>query len=347
MTNNPAHPVRALVIGGGQAGLATSFYLRRRGVEHIVLDDQDRPGGAWLHTWNSLRLFSPAAFSSLPGWPMPPTAGEGYPHAEHVVDYLARYEQRYNIPVRRGERVTAVEAEDADYRVTTSRGTWRAAAVFNATGSWSRPFVPTYPGAEEFGGAQQHSARYRSPEPYAGQRVVVVGGGNSGAQIAADLASRAHVTWCTLHPPRFLPDHVDGRELFRVATLRARGHGEGVGGLGDIVAVPPVRATRDAGRLRRSPMFERFTTDGVVWFRRHHPTGRHGHLVHRLPARARSPRTARAAPHQRRPGHRRPDGGRRSSPCLRRLRRLVRPGLGHPDRRRPVGPTGRRPRLPP
>ncbi|GGK63091.1 ArsO family NAD(P)H-dependent flavin-containing monooxygenase [Ornithinimicrobium pekingense] len=265
MTDRSGRHVRALVVGGGQAGLATAFYLRRRGVEHVVLDDQARPGGAWLHTWDSLRLFSPAAYSSLPGWPMPPTASDDYPDAAHVVDYLTRYEQRYDIPVRRGERVTAVEHAQHGFTVTTSRGTWQAEAVLNATGTWSRPFVPTWPGAEAFGGDQVHSARYRSPERYAGQRVVVVGGGNSGAQLAADLAPHAHVTWCTLRPPRFLPDDVDGRELFRVATLRARGQGEGVGGLGDIVAVPPVRAARDAGQLRRTPMFERFTTGGVAW----------------------------------------------------------------------------------
>lgn len=265
MSDRTARSVAALVIGGGQAGLAAAFYLRRRGIDYVVLDEQDRPGGAWLHTWDSLRLFSPAAYSSLPGWRMPPTTGEGYPDAHHVVDYLARYEERYDVPVRRGERVTAVDRSGDGYRVLTAQGTWQAEAVFNATGTWSRPFVPTYPGAGTFAGDQLHSAQYRSPQEYTGHRVVVVGGGNSGAQIAADLAGHADVAWCTTHPPRFLPDEVDGRELFRVATLRARGQGEGVGGLGDIVAVPPVRAARQAGHLRRLPMFERFTKDGVVW----------------------------------------------------------------------------------
>lgn len=265
MTDHPACAVRALVVGGGQAGLATAFYLRRHGIEHVVLDDQDRPGGAWLHTWDSLRLFSPAAYSSLPGWRMPPTTGEGYPDAGHVIDYLTRYEERYDIPVRRGERVTAVDGHADGHRVRTSQGTWHAEVVLNATGTWSRPFVPTYPEAGTFAGVQMHSAQYRSPQHLAGRRVVVVGGGNSGAQVAADLAGHADVTWCTTQPPRFLPDEVDGRELFRVATLRARGQGEGVGGLGDIVAVPPVRAARDAGHLRRVPMFERFTTEGVAW----------------------------------------------------------------------------------
>lgn len=261
MTSPP--DVRAVVVGGGQAGLAASFYLRRSGVDHVVLDEQESPGGAWRHTWESLRLFSPAAYSSLPGWQMPTV--QGYPDAQHVIDYLSRYEARYDLPVRRGQKVDAIARQGAGYLVHTSGGTWAAEVVLNATGTWSRPYVPHYPGAANFAGRQVHSAQYHSPRPYAGQRVLVIGGGNSGAQIAADLTGHADVIWCTADAPRFLPDEVDGRELFRVATLRARGVGGGVGGLGDIVAVAPVRAARDAGLLRRTPMFERFTPEGVTW----------------------------------------------------------------------------------
>jgi putative flavoprotein involved in K+ transport len=114
---------------------------------------------------------------------------------------------------------------------------------------------------------------YRSPADLAGQRVVVVGGGNSGAQIAADLAldGDVTVTWVTRRPPRFLPDDVDGRVLFDVATARRRaldeGRGDtgGVASLGDIVAVPAVRAARDAGLLSVKPMFARLTTTGIQW----------------------------------------------------------------------------------
>lgn len=118
---NTLPQVRAVVIGGGQAGLAASFYLRRSGVDHVVLDEQEGPGGAWLHTWESLRLFSPAAYSSLPGWQMPTV--QGYPDAQHVVDYLARYEARYDLPVRRGEKVEAVTRQTSGYLVRTANGT--------------------------------------------------------------------------------------------------------------------------------------------------------------------------------------------------------------------------------
>lgn len=255
-----------LVVGGGQAGLAASFYLRRAGLEHVVLDGQDRPGGAWRHTWPSLRLFSPAAYSSLPGWPMPPTE-DGNPDAAHVVDYLTRYEQRYQVPVHRPVGVHRVRRDGSSFVTETSAGTWRSEAVVSATGTWSRPFVPHYPGRRQFRGEHVHSAHYAGPEGYAGRRVLVVGGANSGAQIAADLAPVAEVTWVTTHPPRYLPDDVDGRELFRVASARVRGEpgAAGVAGLGDIVVVPPVRTARDAGLLQARPVFQRFTPRGVVW----------------------------------------------------------------------------------
>lgn len=256
--------VSALVVGGGQAGLATSFYLRRAGVEHVVLDDQERPGGAWRHTWPSLRLFSPAAYSSLPGWQMP-SSGSQNPSAQHVIDYLTHYEERYDLPIRRNARVTSVHAQGGRHEVRTPDGAWTAEAVFSATGTWSRPFVPTVPGASRFLGRQLHSAHYDGPQAFADQQVLVVGGGNSGAQIAADLIDHAEVTWCTHGPPRFLPEDVDGRELFRVATRSIRTGTAGVSSLGDIVVVPSVRAARDSGQLRAEPTFTRLTAHGAQW----------------------------------------------------------------------------------
>ena len=88
----PDHAVA--VIGGGQAGLAVAYYLRRAGLNFHIFDAGDGPGGAWVHGWDSLRLFSPAAYSSLPGWPMPPAARDGYPTRDDVIDYLTRYEAR-------------------------------------------------------------------------------------------------------------------------------------------------------------------------------------------------------------------------------------------------------------
>lgn len=249
---------RVVVIGGGQAGLAAGYYLRRAGLDFVILDAQAQPGGAWLHGWDSLRLFSPARHSSLPGWPMPPFR-EGYPPAAHVVEYLTAYEKRYDVPIHRPVRARAVERVADGLRVDTDLGTWTAKAVISATGTWWRPFVPAVPGT--FTGRQLHTVEYRRPEEFSGQRVVVVGGGNSGAQIAADLAGHVDLTWATARPPRYLPDEIDGKALFDIATTRPGG----IGRLGDIVAVPPVRAARDEGLLVARPMFDRFDGHDVVW----------------------------------------------------------------------------------
>lgn len=254
--------VDVVVIGGGQAGLAAGFYLRRAGYEFAILDANTQPGGAWRHTWPSLRLFSPASYSSLPGWRMPASTN-GNPDAAHVIDYLTRYEQRYRLPVHRAVTVAAVHRDNERFRLQTDAGAMSARAIISATGTWSRPFWPSYPGQGDFRGSQIHSAHYDGPRVYRGRRVLVVGGANSGAQIAADLATECELTWCTNGPVRYLPDEVDGRELFRIATSALQGEGGGVGALGDVVAVPPVKQARDAGLLQPTPMFSSFTQRGV------------------------------------------------------------------------------------
>ncbi|MEU2117040.1 ArsO family NAD(P)H-dependent flavin-containing monooxygenase [Streptomyces sp. NPDC016459] len=264
-------PLDVVVIGGGQAGLAAGYHLRRLGLEFVVLDAQAAPGGAWQHAWDSLHLFSPAAYSSLPGRLMPPQPGRTYPDAAHVVDYLVDYEQRYELPVIRPVRVEAVRPDGEFLRVEGDAGTWPGRTVISATGTWWRPFMPAVPGRTEFEGVQLHTVQYRSPADVAGQKVLVVGGGNSGAQIAADLAHATDLTWVTRRPARFLADDIDGRALFDHATARRRALDEGrtdtggVASLGDIVAVPPVREARDAGLLKAQPMFHRLTRTGVEW----------------------------------------------------------------------------------
>ena len=268
-----------VVVGGGQAALAVGYHLaralRQSDATVALLDRQPGPGGAWRDGWDSLRLFSPAEWSSLPGYLLPRhlagrDAAES-PHRDDVLDYLAAYEQRYELPVWRPVRVTGIRQAGQRLRVETDRGAVAARAVVAATGTAARPFVPDVPGREAFGGVQVHSSAYRTPEPFAGRRVLVVGGGNSGAQVLAEVSAVADASWVVEREPRFLPADVDGRVLFDAATARyhALQNGEAPDrpyGLGDVVQVPPVRAARGAGRLDDlRPPIARFTAGGVVW----------------------------------------------------------------------------------
>ncbi|MGB6004497.1 MAG: ArsO family NAD(P)H-dependent flavin-containing monooxygenase, partial [Ornithinimicrobium sp.] len=214
--------------------------------------------------------FSPAEFASLPGRPMPPWP-DGFPPASHVVDYLAAHEKRYALPAERPVRVTGVTRAGADLVIASTDRLWRARRVISATGTWQQPFWPIYPGAREFSGEQLHTVDYREPTDFTGQQVVIVGGGNSAAQLVAEISTEASTTWVTTRPPRFLPDDVDGRVLFKLASQRAAalaaGHADpdGIAALGDVVMVPEVRSARDRGVLHAQPMFDRLTPDGIAW----------------------------------------------------------------------------------
>jgi putative flavoprotein involved in K+ transport len=259
-----------VVIGGGQAALSVGYFLRRTSLSYVLVDAEEAPGGAWRHGWPSLRLFSPAQVSSLSGWPMPPVH-DGFPARDHVIDYLARYEARYQIPVVRPVWVDAVERTRAGLRARSGDRWWDARAVVSATGTWRAPFVPPYPAREEFAGTQLHSAAYVGPDPFTGQRVLVVGGGNSGAQILAEVSAVAETVWVTEQPPRFLPDGVDGGVLFQWASERWKAQQEGRtasvpdGGLSDIVMVPSVVEARSRGVLVAREPFDRFIASGVRW----------------------------------------------------------------------------------
>ncbi|MGX4727328.1 NAD(P)/FAD-dependent oxidoreductase [Pseudomonas corrugata] len=259
-----------VIIGGGQSALATAYFLRRTPLSFIILDAENEPGGAWRHGWNSLRLFSPATWSSIPGWMMPPTQ-DGYPSRNHVIEYLTQYEQRYHFPVERPVRVTSVKRTETGLRVHSDDKHWDTKVVVSATGTWSNPYVPHYPNAELFAGRQLHSANYVEAQAFAGKKVLVVGGGNSGAQILAEVSKVAETTWVTPVEPIFLPDDVDGRVLFERATERWKAQLEGrlieqpVGGLGDIVMVAPVVEARARNVLKSVRPFKSFTRNGVIW----------------------------------------------------------------------------------
>lgn len=259
-----------IVIGGGQSGLACAYYLRRTNLDYLILDEQEKCGGAWLKTWDSLRLFSPADHSSLPGWLMPKHK-EGFPPKNHVIDYLCAYEKRYDFPVKRSVNVESITKEAGIFKINSSAGKISAKTIISATGTWKAPFIPQLEGRNRFNGTQVHSAYYKNPTAFEDQKVLVVGEGNSGAQILAEVSKVASTSWATLESPQFLPDEVDGRVLFDVATAKYKAKKEGKTynpekyDLKSIVMVPAVKKARDRGVLKSKGKLESFTEEGVVW----------------------------------------------------------------------------------
>ncbi|TLG10911.1 FAD-dependent oxidoreductase [Nocardia cyriacigeorgica] len=212
----------AIVFGAGQAGIAAALALQDRGLRPLVLEAGDDTAGSWPHYYDSLRLFTPAHLDGLPGRPFPGDPNR-YPTRDEVADYLRHCAK--DLTVRTGQRVHTVARTDGGYRVLTTDGAeFTAPIVVAATGMFGNPHRPAIPALDSYTGQVLHSADYRSPEPFAGQRVVVVGSGNSAVQIAVELASHAEVTLAARTPLRYAttePIPADSR-FWRVLSLAAR-----------------------------------------------------------------------------------------------------------------------------
>jgi putative flavoprotein involved in K+ transport len=212
-----------LVIGGGQAGLAIGYYLSQLSCDFTILDAAAESAAAWRSRWESLRLFTPARFDGLPGREFPGEP-DAYPTRDEVVDYLSDYAREFDLPIELDSRVRAVRKTQSGYNVELVDRTIRADHVVVATGPLQTPRVPANV-AEDLDPVvvQMHSSDYRRPQDLPGGRVLVVGGGNSGYQIAEDLAADpqrdVHLSVGSRQTP--LPPRIFGRELF--AILKATG----------------------------------------------------------------------------------------------------------------------------
>ena len=203
----------AVVIGGGQAGLAIAWHLRRQGLRFVVLEAGDGLGHTWRDRWDSLRLFTPAQYDALPGMPFPAPA-DTYPTKDPVADYLQAYVAAFELPVRLNARVTSLTRTDEGFEVRTADGTFQARQVVVATGPFQVPFVPPAAQGLDPSVTQVHSAGYRNPQALPDGPVLVVGGGNSGFQIAEELAATRQVHLSIGERAPMLPQRLAGKDLF-------------------------------------------------------------------------------------------------------------------------------------
>jgi cation diffusion facilitator CzcD-associated flavoprotein CzcO len=256
----------SIVVGAGQAGLSASYHLSRLGLAHVVLDADEAPGGAWRHRWDSLTMQDVHGVAALPDSASPGTP-EG--RANDVVPaYFADYERSHDLPVVRPVRVDRVTDEDGLLVVHAGARTWATRTLVNATGTWSHPFVPHYPGVETFAGEQVHTVDYPGPEHFRGRRTVVVGGGASAVQFLGELAPLTDTLWVTRREPvwrtdDFTPDA--GRAAVALVEERVR-RGLPPASVVSVTGLALREQEHEAERLgafRRHPMFVSVEPGGV------------------------------------------------------------------------------------
>src|SRR5438552_6203273 len=200
-----------IIIGGGQAGLAVGYYLKKQGRRFVILDANERIGGSWrTRTWDSLRLFTPARYDGLPGWPFP-APGWSYPTARETAEYLNAYADRFELPVRTGMPVDSLTKEGENYVARCNGRRFEAANVVVATGFYGKPAVPEFASELDPRIVQMHSSEYRSPAQLRPGGVLLVGAGNSGADIALEL-SVGHQVWLSGRDKGEVPIRIESRQ---------------------------------------------------------------------------------------------------------------------------------------
>lgn len=269
----PRERADVIVIGAGQAGLSSSYYLHRLRVPHLVLDANPAPGGAWLHRWPSLTFGGAHAIHDLPGLALP-TPDPHAPASQVVSAYFGDYERRFDLPVRRPVRVDAVTADrgrQGPLTLHTDHGDYAARVVINATGTWDRPYWPHIVGRETFAGRQLHTHDFWSAEDFRGSDVVVVGAGTSAVQFLLQLQGvAARTTWATRRPPDWVSTPFDmewGAGVERRVRERTM---QGLNTL-SVVAETGLPLTEEyqrgiaSGVLVSRGMFTRVVPEGVVF----------------------------------------------------------------------------------
>jgi putative flavoprotein involved in K+ transport len=225
MPEREPEPIETVVIGGGQAGLSVGHHLARRGRPFLILDANQRIGDAWRRRWDSLRLFTPARYDALAGLPLPAPA-HSFPGKDQVADYLEAYAARFQLPVRTGVRVDRLRRDDGRFVVAAGDRSWAADNVVVAMSTFQVPRVPPFAAELDPAILQLHSSGYRRPSQLREGPTLVVGAGNSGAEIALELAGR-HPTWLAGKESGHVPFRIEGaaaRYVFQPLLFRVVGH---------------------------------------------------------------------------------------------------------------------------
>lgn len=266
-----------LVIGAGQAGLSSAYHLKQRqlgpGRGFIVIDAAPAPGGAWQYRWPSLTLATVNRVHDLPGMAFAEaldTRLDTVQAAVAVPRYFSAYEARFDLSVARPVTARLVGPRGDRFRIETDRGVFSARGLINATGTWENPFIPDVPGRDRFAGRQLHTRDYRQAEDFAGQHVVVVGGGISAIQLLDEISRVTRTTWVTRRPPVFTEAPFDaeaGRQAVALVEDRVR-RGlppASVVSVTGLPMTPRIAAMRARGVLERQPMFDDLTETGLRW----------------------------------------------------------------------------------
>ena len=224
ITHRDIEQVGTVVIGGGQAGLVTAHGLAAQGHSFVVLDAAERTGDSWRNRWDSLRLFTPGRYDGLPGLAFSARRHRA-PTKDQMADYLEAYAAHFSLPIRHGVHVTGVSTWDGRFTVTTDRGRLAADNVVVATGASHRPWTPDFASELDPAILQLHSSDYRRPDQLRPGGVLLVGAGNSGAEIALDIAA-THDTWLAGRHPGHVPFRIDtvAARLLLIRLVRFVGH---------------------------------------------------------------------------------------------------------------------------
>lgn len=206
--NNSTRRYDTIVIGGGQAGLATGYYLKQQSQNFVILDANARIGDSWRMRWDSLRLFTPARFDGLPGLPFP-ARPFAFPTKDEMANYLESYATHYELPVQTGIRVDCLTKINGRFIITAGDKRFEADNVIVAMSNWQKPWVPPFSREIDPGIVQLHSSEYKNPSQLRDGGVLIVGAGNSGGEIALDVA-RSHPTWLSGRDTGHVPFRIDG-----------------------------------------------------------------------------------------------------------------------------------------